>query len=265
METEKSNEYKYPVKNTAAMDVPPLPFLVNEAINSLRGNIQLSGFNFRTIAITSSNIHEGKSSLSFRLAKSFAALGKKTIFVDCDIRNSQLLQRYKVKKNGDGLSEFLCGNAYLQDIIFSTDDQYLDIIFTGAIAPNPSELFSGELFKLMLNNLKECYDYVIVDTPPVNAVIDGVLIANQCDGTVLVVACGETERGGVQHAKQQLEYGGVKILGVVLNMVGGNGTRYGYGYGQKYGYGYGKKYGYGYGYGEEKGKKKKTKSKNSGD
>lgn len=256
---EKNNAPEIKKKRTAVMEVPALPFLVNESINSLRGNIQLSGYDIKTIAVTSSAMNEGKSSLSFRLAKSFAALGKRTIFVDCDIRNSELMRRYKVQKDGEGLSEFLCGKAYLQNIIYETDDPYLDIIFTGAVAPNPSELFSGELFRLMLNNLKDVYDYVIVDTPPVNAVIDGVLIANKCDGTVLVVECGYTDRNSALHAKQQLEYAGVKILGVVMNKVGARGNGYGYGYG----YGYGSKYGYGYGYGygqkKEKDKKKREK------
>ena len=261
MENVKNNGSEYPEGRIAQMSIQPLPFLANEAINNLRGNIQLSGYGIKAVAVTSSSIHEGKTSLSFRLAKSFAALGKRTVFVDCDIRNSQLMGRYQVHKNGEGLSEFLCGKAYLQDVIYGTDDQYLDIIFTGGIAPNPSELFSSELFRLMLKNLKEVYDYVVMDTPPVNAVIDGVLIANQCDGTVLVVESGVTERASAIHAKQQLEYAGVKILGVVLNKVGAKGRGYGYGYG----YGYGQKYGYGYGYGEKKnGRKKKNWFVNSG-
>ena len=261
MESAKNYSHEYPERRIAQMTVQPLPFLANEAINNLRGNIQLSGFGIKVIAVTSSSIHEGKTSLSFRLAKSFAALGKRTIFVDCDIRNSHLMSRYQVRKEGEGLSEFLCGKAYLQDVIYGTNDQYLDIIFTGGMAPNPSELFSGELFSLMLKKLKEVYDYVVVDTPPVNAVIDGVLIANQCDGTVLVVECGVTERASAVHAKQQLEYAGVKILGVVINKVGARGSGYGYGYG------YGKRYGYGYGYGygeKKKTPKKKKKLANSG-
>ena len=261
MENKKYNESRYPEKRLARLTVPPLPFQVNESINSLRGNIQLSGYDIKVVAVTSSAMNEGKSSLSFRLAKSFAALGKRTVFVDCDIRNSQLMRRYNVMKDGEGLSEFLCGKAYLQDIIYGTEDPYLDMIFTGGISPNPSELFSGELFSLMLKNLKEVYDYVVVDTPPVNAVIDGVLIANQCDGTVLVVECGYTDRNSALHAKQQLEFAGVKILGVVINKVGAKGSGYGYGYG----YGYGGKNGYGYGYGENrKDEKKKNADKRAG-
>ena len=256
MENEERNELTdnagMQERNKVSPVITSLPFQVNEAINTLRANIQLSGYNIKVVGVTSSLIHEGKSSLSFRLAQSFAALGKRTLYMDCDIRNSQTLIRYKLRRPGPGLSEFLCGKTNLEDIVYTTDDPCFDIIFTGGVAPNPSELFSGELFKAMLQYLKEQYDYVIVDTPPVNAVIDGVLISNLCDGVVLVVESGVTERSVARHAKQQLDYAGVKILGVVLNKVGTRKSGYGYGYGYGYGrYGYGR-YGYGeYGYGEE--------------
>ena len=238
-------------RRRVALKIPEVPFQVNEAINTLRANIQLSGFDIKVVSITSSMKHEGKSSLSFRLAKSFAALEKKTLYIDCDIRNSHTVTTYSVKGRMKGLTEYLCGNADLEGVICHTPDAFMDIIFTGAVAPNPSELFSGELFRSMLQTVREDYDYVIVDTPPVNAVIDGVLISKLCDGTVLVVESGYTERGQAQRAKQQLEYAGIKVLGVALNKLGSKRSGYGYGYG----YGYGS--GYGYGYGEEKKRKKK--------
>lgn len=244
-----------------SLAIPEAPFQVNEAINTLRGNIQLSGFDIKTICLTSSFKHEGKSSLSLRLAKSFAALGKKTLFMDCDIRNSRTISRYEVKrrKKIKGLTEYLCGEIEMDEAIWETNEAHLDIIFTGAVAPNPSELFSSELFTKLLKAMRDRYDYVIVDTPPVNAVIDGVLTAKQCDGTVLVVESGVSDRRQVQHAKQQLDYAGVKLLGVVLNKVGQRKGAYGYGYG----YGYGQQYGYGYGYGqdEDENKRKRRKKK----
>ena len=225
-----------------------LPFQANEAINTLRANIQLSGFDLKVIGVTSALKHEGKSSLSFRLAQSFANLNKKTVYVDCDIRNSHIVSRYNIQGKIVGLSSFLCGNANMSEVIYKTSDNNLDMIFTGDVAPNPSELFSGDRFRAMIATLRKNYDYVIVDTPPVNAVIDGVLISKQCDGTVLVVESGVTDRTQARRAKQQLEYAGVKILGVALNKLGTKKSGYGYGYG----YGYGKYgYGYGYGYGEK--------------
>lgn len=225
-----------------------LPFQVREAINTLRGNIQLSGYDLKVISITSAMENEGKSSIAFQLARSLAALNKTTLYLDCDIRNSKTMSRYQIDQTVNGLSEFLCGRVVLNDILYRTGNQYLDMIFTGAVAPNPSELVSGPVFAWLLEEMKKHYDYVIVDTPPVNPVIDGALISQKCDGTVLVVESGETERVQAIRAKRQLEYAGIKILGVVLNKVDISGKGYG-----KYGkYGYGK-YGYGeYGYGEKK-------------
>lgn len=240
-----------------------VPFAVNEAINVLRGNVQLSGNNIKAVAVTSSLAHEGKSSMAFRLAKSMASLEKRVLYLDGDIRNSTTQIRYEIMGDKVGLSEYLCGEASKEKIIYHTDDQWLDMIFTGAKAPNPSALVSGPLFQELMQFLKSIYDYVIVDTPPLNVVIDGLLIAKQCDGTVLVVESGITERAQAEKARRQMEYAGINILGAVVNKVRMNERRYGYGYG--YGYGnYG--YGYGYGYGEkesgQKGKGSANRKKN---
>lgn len=225
---------KYLAQKKVALQIEPIPFQAREAINVLRGNIQLSGYDVKTIAITSAMENEGKSSVAFRLAQSMASLEKKTLYLDCDIRNSATLSRYQVQQKVVGLSEFLCRQAAIQDVLYRTEDENLNILFAGAIAPNPSELFSGEVFEKLLRFLRMKYDYVIVDTPPVNPVIDSVLIAKQCDGTILVVNSGNSERTQVLRARQQLEYAGIKMLGVVLNKSDGNGR---YGYGSKYGYG----------------------------
>ena len=236
-------------------------FAVNEAINVLRGNVQLSGNNIRTVAITSSLAHEGKSSMAFRLAKSMASLEKRVLYLDGDIRNSTTQIRYGIMGDKVGLSEYLCGEVSKEKIIYHTDDQWLDMIFTGAKAPNPSALVSGPLFQDLMQFLKSIYDYVFVDTPPLNVVIDGLLIAKQCDGTVLVVESGITERAQAEKARRQMEYAGINILGAVVNKVRMNERRYGYGYGYgNYGYGYG------YGYGEkesgQKGKGSANRKKN---
>ena len=222
-------------QKTIELTIPALSAIPREAINKLRGNIQLSGYDLKVVAITSAVAHEGKSNTAFRLAESFANLKKRTLFLDCDIRNSHMTVRYKAVGDVKGLSEFLSGQAKLVDIDYKTSNPYLDIVFAGKTAPNPSELFSGPLFKQLLDFLKKNYAYVIVDTPPVCGVIDGVLIAKECDGTVLVVESGVTDRRQSIKAKQQLDYAGVKVLGAVLNKVGTRQSGYGYGYG--YGYG----------------------------
>lgn len=105
------------------------------------------------------------------------------------------------------------------------------------MAPNPSALVSGPLFKELIAFARSVYDYIIVDTPPLNLVIDGLLIAKNCDGTVLVVESGLTERAQADKAARQMEYAGIRVLGAVLNKAQVSRGRYGYGYGYSYGYG----------------------------
>lgn len=219
--------------------ISSLDFHTKEAINILRGNIQMAGYNVKVIALTSARAHEGKSSLSFRLAKSLAGLNKKVVYLDCDIRNSKTKKRYRIVEKTEGLSEYLCGQLPIEEIIYPTDDACFDIIFSGKYAPNPSELISGELFDTLIRHLKAKYDYVIVDTPPANLVIDAVLAAKCCDATIIVVESGCTDRREAVRLKGILENSQIKILGVVLNKISFMRNRYGYG---RYGY---KKYGYG--------------------
>ncbi len=233
--------------------VGEIPFQANEALNVLRGNIQMSGYNLKAIAVTSSLAHEGKSSIAFRLAKSMAGLEKRVLYMDCDIRNSHTASRYSIEGKHPGFSEYLCGKISKDHILYRTDDPWLDMMFTGASAPNPSELVSGELFVELMAYVRNLYDYIIVDTPPLNAVIDGVLIAKQCDGAIMVIESGFTERAQAEKARSQMEYAGIKILGAVLNKADMSRRRYGYG--RKYGYGYG------YGYGKNKESEKKGKKK----
>lgn len=213
-----------------------------EAINMLRGNIQMAGFNHKAVSITSASPNEGKSYIAFHLAQSMAALGKKAIFVDCDIRNSVIEKVYKITDEIPGLSEFLCGLCSLEDVLCSTNIENFHVIFSGKNAPNPSELLSSEMFSKLINLLRTRYDYIILDTPPANAVVDATIVSKQADTTVLVVKSCSTDRRDAVMMKKQLESAGVKLLGVVLNMYDVSSTRYG-----KYGYG---KYGYGYGYGK---------------
>lgn len=234
-----------------------LPFHAREAINMLRGSIQMAGYRTKVFAITSALAHEGKSSLAFRLACSLAGLAdKRTVYVDCDIRNSRTKKKYKITQKTIGLSEYLCGDAEAEEIIYQTGNAQLDLIFCGKNAPNPSELCSDERMDVLLARLKEIYDYVIVDTPPVNLVVDTAIIAPKCDVTLVVVECGVTAQQELVHTLNVLERSNAKILGIVLNRVNSRNNRYSkYGsYGKKYGYG---KYGYGkygyrkYGYGGE--------------
>ena len=169
------------------------------------------------------------------------------VLLDCDIRNSKAKTVLKIVQKTLGLSEYLCGLAELPEILYKTQTGQLDIIFAGRSAPNPSELLSGEAFPELLAQLKQRYDYVVVDMPPVNLVVDATIVAPRCDTNILVVECGTTDKREIAHAVNQLQRSGARLLGIVLNKVNGKQNRYGregyYGHYGKYGrYGY-KKYG----------------------
>ncbi len=222
-----------------------LDFKTNEAFKALRTNISFCGDDVKTVAFTSSAPNEGKSSISFRLACSFAEDEKKVLFIDADIRKSVTTARYAVDTETVGLTHYLAGKKKMEEIIYSTSVKNLDAVFTGKTAPNPSELLGGKRFAALLEFAKEHYDYVIVDCPPLGSVIDAAVVARQCDGAVIVAEAGTISRKAVYHVKKQLNQASVRILGVVLNKVEAGGKGYGKGYYRGYGYGYG------YGYGEK--------------
>lgn len=234
------------------LTVPELDFQTDEAIKMLRANIQFSGYGIKMIILTSTHPNEGKSFVSFELARSLAALGKETFFLDCDIRKSVLQARLGVTEKLAGLADFLVGNVQVNEVLYKTNIPHLSMMFAGSNSPNPTELLSGSLFTRLCDALKKNYDYLIVDTPPLGMVIDAAIVAKQSDGVVLVVESGQTERKSALHVKHQLEAAGAHMLGVVLNKTGAN-EKY---YGSKR-YGPYRKYETYYGYGEHTDKKKR--------
>ncbi len=216
-----------------------LDYRANEAYKSLRTNIQFCGSQIKVISFTSCTPNEGKSSVSFNLAASFAESGKKVIMIDADMRKSVLAGRYKVGTVEAGLAHYLAGQKSLEEVKFETDIENMDIIFSGPFVPNPAELLENENFINLIKYCRENYDYVLIDTPPLGSVIDSAIVAKNVDGAILVIEADAISYHFVQTVKNQLEKSNVKILGTVLNKVAMGGGKYGYG---KYGYG---KYGYG--------------------
>ena len=153
-----------------------------------------------------------------------AEVGKHVIFIDADLRKSVTINRYKATKEKDkghisGLSHYLSKQAELEDIICETNIPGMDIVVTGPLSPNPTELLNGELFTDMIASLRNRYDAVIIDAPPLGNVIDAAVIAPKCDGVVLVVEADQTSRRLAMDVKKQIEMTGSRILGVVLNKV----------------------------------------------
>ena len=238
------------LKNTGRKD-----YFYEEAIKTLRTNIQFCGSGLKTIMFTSSMPDEGKSETAFALASSFGNIGKKVLLVDADIRKSVMVKRYEIKGNPNGLSQYLSGQKSLEEICYETDMENLDMVLSGPFSPNPAELQEDELFKTMIESVKEIYDYIIIDTPPMANVIDGAIIASQCDGAVIVIESGAISYRLVQKVRSQLEKSGCRILGAVLNRVGGG---YEHSYYEKY---YGRRGGKYYGkYGRHYGRYEEGKA-----
>lgn len=205
-----------------------------EAIKTLRTNIQFSGGSVRVIMLTSSISNEGKSEISFQLAASLAQLGKRVLLIDADIRKSVMVSRYRPDREVNGLSQYLSSQITREEAIYQTNVNGLEIMFAGPYSPNPAELLEEELFGSLLEWAREAYDYVVIDTPPMGNLIDGAIVARQCDGVVMVIESGAISFRLLQKVKAQLEKSGCRILGTVLNKITVNRSRY-YRYYGKYG------------------------------
>ena len=223
---------------------------VSESYRTLRTNIMFSSLDkkVQTIMVTSSGPEEGKTTVASNLAVIMAQSGKKTIIIDCDLRKPRLHKVFKAS-NLKGLSNYLIGEVTIADVVKQTPIENLQLLPSGVKPPNPAELLGSAKMKSFVESLKQYYDYIILDTPPVVIVTDAQLVAQYADGCLLVVAAGEVDRDAPIKAKELLVKVNAKILGVVLNKVDDTGKgRY--------------KYYYHYYYDEQGDKhKKKTKEK----
>lgn len=217
-----------------------LDFRANEAFKTLRSNILFSGKDIKVLTLTSATPNEGKTSVSFQLSCSFAATGKRVLFVDADIRKSVIAGRYKVDGGAFGLTHYMTGQKEMADVICQTDIENMDVVLAGPVSPNPTELLGSPQFADMLKIQRECYDYIIIDAPPLGSVIDAALIARYADGAIIVVESGVISYKMLQRIKEQLEKSECRILGVALNKVDMVHDAY---YGSYYGKYYGKYYG----------------------
>lgn len=216
---------------------------MKESLRALKTNIQFCGDDMKVIMFTSAMPDEGKSTLAVNLARSFTDSGKKVLLIDTDMRKSVLLGRLRAKIEGKnemyGLSHFLSGQKSLSDIIYMTQLPRFCMVFAGPPVPNPTEMLDKKYFRELIRFGREHFDYVLVDCAPLGATIDAAVVAKYCDGAVIVVAQGHTERRILLDVKKQLELTGVKLLGVVLNKVkvekGHHGKYYGRYYGNYYG------------------------------
>lgn len=192
-------------------------YFIEEAYKTLRTNFLFSGAEIKTVAFTSCDMNEGKTTVSFSLAYSLAELGKSVLFVDADIRESVLAARYANGAGKIGLSSFLSGQASWEDVLYHTQNEKLDVVFAGQTAPNPVELLDSAKLRNFIKQQRENYDYVLVDTPPLGLVIDCAVIAPFCDGTVMVINAGQDKSRDIRGVLTQLEKSGAHVIGAVMN------------------------------------------------
>ncbi|MCU7618715.1 polysaccharide biosynthesis tyrosine autokinase [Chryseobacterium sp. PBS4-4] len=190
------------------------------------------------VFVTSTVKGEGKTFTSVNLALTLATPRKKVVIIGSDIRNPQL-QRYNESRRGlIGLSEFMYDDEMTASEIIhqTTFNPYCDVIYSGAITPNPTELLSNGRYQELIESLRPLYDYIILDTAPLMLVTDSLLISDVADATVYVTRSGYTEKELIGFINKQIKDKKIKNVGLVLNDVSKMNSGYGYGY--KYGYGY---------------------------
>lgn len=213
-------------------------FRVREAYNRLRSNIMFSipakGTKF--LALTSTIAGEGKSINALNIAISFAEIGKKVLVIDCDMRKPKL-HRFFAEEAYPGLSNYLVGDSTLFEAIREKDEYGIDIMCSGSIPPDTTKLLESETFGELVESVKNKYDYVIFDTPPVSIVIDACIIAKHTNGIVYVVKQNYANKDKITMAINQIKIAGGDVIGFLLNGMKSKemiGIRR-YGYGKKYG------------------------------
>lgn len=233
-----------PARNSQFVSVvaKDTPFAYVEAHKSLRTNIgflsSVSGV--RSILITSALPQESKSTTAINLAITLAGSGHSVVLVECDLRRPILRKYLKRELGPTGLASYLAGLVNLDECIVDLTDLGISVIGAGVVPPNPSELLNSLRMQELVELLKQNYDYVLLDAPPVTLVTDAAVVGRMTDGALLVVRSKFASARVVRQAKAKLENVGIRILGGVLTRfdVRKSGWRGGYDY-QNYEYGYG--------------------------
>jgi capsular exopolysaccharide synthesis family protein len=192
--------------------------LIAEQFRSIRANIHFSTRSelIRTFLITSPNEGEGKSTTIANLAVSMAQQNERILLIDANLRRPTVHLTFKISNN-IGLSNVLTETESLEQAIHKTEIGQLDVLPSGPKTPFPSELFSSKRFEKIFANSLGYYDYILVDSPSILGVADTKILANFCDGVILVVNPGKTSLDQTLEAKKVLEFANSKITGVILN------------------------------------------------
>lgn len=254
IETDKTKNKKKKgtgIEKRSLLSDEGIPFNVAESYKSIRSNIMftLGTTDKKVIAVSSPNPSEGKSTTAANIAIALAQTDNSVLLIDADLRKPVQHKVFKVR-NSDGLSTLIIKKTTPDKAIKSNVVNGLDLLTSGPMPPNPSELLASERFKELFEKLAQNYDYVVIDTPPVNVVSDALVIKDIISGILLVLKYSYTTYEDVSGCMKQIELAKVNMLGFVLNEIdysrGSSYSNYKYKY---YSYGDG---GYGYGYGRKR-------------
>ena len=230
--------------------------LIAEAFRSVRTNLQFINNNpgSKIIAVTSTISGEGKTFVALNLAGIIAFSGKRVVVCDLDMRKPKIHKGFGVE-NSEGMSTLLIGRGSLETSIRKSKLENLDYITAGPIPPNPSELIINDRMNALIEELKKQYDYVVLDTPPVGLVTDGVALLQKADYPLYIFRADYSKKQFVQVADKLINENKIQVS-VILNGVDLDRNRYSYNYSYGYGYGYGYESG---DYYDEKGTKRSRK------
>ena len=219
---------------------PNMPFSYVEAYKSLRTNIKfMAKMNkVNSFVITSAVPQESKTNMAINLAITLAEDGSKVVLVDADLRKPIIHKYLKISRARKGLTNAIISSEPLSKSIVSFTDLNIDVLVAGSIPPNPSELLASDRMSEIIDELKEKYDFVIVDAPPVSVVTDAAVIGTMVDGAILVVRSKFADAKVVKLAKKKLEDVNVKIFGVVLTRYNAQKSNKYNAYSYSYGYDY---------------------------
>ena len=230
----KDNTEKW---NPKTMFGPNLNFAATEAYKLLRTNITFSFSDEgkgHVVGITSSIQSEGKSSTALNTAYALSEAGKKVLLMDADLRRPTIASKLGISKT-PGLSNLLVTRQNYREIIQNaTMAPNVDVLASGDIPPNPSELLGSNRMEQLMEELKQVYDYILIDLPPVTVVSDAVAISRLLDGVVIVVRGGVSDQHMLTETMRQLEMVNVRVLGFVYRDADITGKKYSYRYSKKY-------------------------------
>ena len=232
---EKNKEVETDIAKKRYILGPDTPFQAKEAYKALRTNVMFSmpGGDCKCVGVTSAVPSEGKSTTAINLAISLAQIQKRVLLIDADMRIPSVAGRMKTK-GAPGLSDFLVGEAKIDDAVRMVDEYGIHVLPAGSIPPDPTGLLEAKQLEHLFSAIRKIYDFVIVDLPPVNSVPDAVILAKYIDGYLLAVREKVTRHKEVSEAMKRLHLANANIVGFVSNAGASRKEKYGRRYYRSY-------------------------------